>query len=472
MTDQTQKYQDVDQIVAAVLGLNPAELNDELSYQSIHQWDSLSHVDLMLALEKQYQCKISQDLLTELVTVKALRHWAAGAANRAAPAPVPAPAQGPVLYRGLNGIHFDSSRITRIDGTNGVLEYCGYSIHELAELSSFDEVAFLLHFGHLPDAAQRQAFQDELSAARALPASVAQLMRDLRHAHPVEAVRTGVSALGGFDPHASDPSAPARRAVGVRLLAQIPLLIATHHAARSGRALVTPDAGLPLIDHLLWMLKGEAPSALEVRLMNCDFVVHADHSSNASTFAARVATGCQVDMYGVITAAIATFAGDLHGGAIERVMDMIDAIGTVENTAAYVAQRRAANLPVMGFGHRVYRTEDPRVRHLRGAALRASQERGDLTGFQIIQALETEMAPYARHGIEANVDLYAGLLYRMLGLPNDLSVPLFIAARMAGWAAHALEQDANNILIRPLLHYSGRSGLVHPARGGAHAFPN
>ena len=470
MTDQLQKHQQLDQIVAAVLGVGAAQLNDELSYQSIHQWDSLSHVDLMLALEKHYQCKIDQDLMTELVTLKALRQWATKTGKVAEPAPMPA--TGPVLYRGLNGIHFDRSRITRIDGINGVLEYCGYSIHDLAELSSFDDVAYLLHFGALPGAAEMQAFQAQLRAARTLPDSVARLMRDLCHAHPVEAVRTGVSALGSFDPNANDPSQAARRAVGVRLLAQIPLLIATHHAARSGRELVIPDATLPLIEYLLWMLKGEAPTALEVQLMNCDFVIHADHSSNASCFAARVATGCQVDMYGVITAAISTFAGDLHGGAIERVMEMIDSIGSVENTARFVAQRRASNLPVMGFGHRVYRTEDPRVRHLRAAALRASEERGDLTGFQIIQALEKEMAPYARHGIEANVDLYAGLLYRMLGLPNDLSVPLFIAARIAGWAAHALEQDANNILIRPLLHYSGQSGLKHPARGGANELPN
>jgi citrate synthase len=456
-------HERIDGIVASVLGLKPDALTDALSYQSIHQWDSLAHVDLMVALEQQFGRKIDQDTIVELVTLKALRRWAAGTTQAPPAAPEPA-AQEPHLYRGLNGIHFDSSRITRIDGVNGVLEYRGYSIHELAELSSFDEVAYLLLRGALPSADEMRVFGAELAAARAVPPQVLALARQLRDTQPLEALRTCVSALGGFDPRARDDSEAARRAVGVSLLARIPILIAAHHAARQGRALVMPDPDLPLVEHLLWMLKGEAPGALEAELMNCDFVVHADHSSNASTFAARVATGCRADMYGVVTAAIATFAGDLHGGAVERVMEMIDEIGEPAKAAAYVAARRGRNLPVMGFGHRVYRTEDPRVRHLRDAAWRASVARGEMRGFRIIQALEAQMEPYARHGIDANVDLYAGLLYRMLGWPNELSVPLFVAARMAGWAAHALEQDANNILIRPLLHYAGASQLAHPAR--------
>jgi citrate synthase len=206
------------------------------------------------------------------------------------------------------------------------------------------------------------------------------------------------------------------------------------------------------------MLFGKAPSPSIVRFIEKDLIMHADHSANASAFAARVAIGCRANLHAAITAAIAAFSGSLHGGAAERVMDLIDAVGTPENAATYVRDCLDRNQPVMGFGHRVYRVEDPRVRHLREAARDLSREQGDMRGLAIIEAVVQAMEPYARHGVGPNVDLYAGLVYRLLGLPDDLAVPIFVAGRMAGWVAQALEQKSNNVLIRPLLHYTGATG--------------
>ncbi|MEQ4454262.1 citrate/2-methylcitrate synthase [Kosakonia sacchari] len=461
-----EKIKVLDALIISTLKISPEQLCDELTYQSVHQWDSLCHVELILELEKKFSCKISSEQILELISVKALRSFVSSLYEEQDEAPgINKPISSvntANVFRGLNGIAFDHSAITYIDGSRGILTYRGYSIHQLAKWSSFEEVSWLLLHGELPNAEELTLFRKELSEGRDVPKEVLDIMVALRNASPTEALRTGVSALASYDTNKDEHSTEHHRRTGMRLLAQIPILIAAHHAARQERQLVLPDPDLPFVEHFLWMLRGQAPLEKEIELMNCDFVIHADHSSNASTFSARVATGCQVDMYGVFTAAISTFAGDLHGGAIEKVMEMLDEIGEPENTPLYVQERRAQNKPIMGFGHRVYRTEDPRVRHLRDAAWQASQLSGDLRYFKIIQALELEMKPYARHGIDANVDLYAGLLYRLLNLPNDLSIPIFIAARVSGWIAHALEQRENNVLIRPLLHYIGKAERNHP----------
>ncbi|MFT3770637.1 MAG: citrate/2-methylcitrate synthase [Minicystis sp.] len=451
----------VEPIVARVLGIDVARVTDDLTYQSIPEWDSFRHVALMLALEEALGVPITDELTLSLHSLAAIREFAGAPAGAAAPAAREAEPAAVEVHRGLAGVHVDRTRITRIDGENGVLEHRGYSIHDLVERSSFEEMALLLISGDLPEAAQLGAFEAELRSCRALPEPVVGIVRALAHAHPMEVLRTGVSALGAFAPDARDESPEAALRAGVRLIAQIPTLIAAHHAIRSGREPIDPLPAGSHAHNLLYMLSGQEPSPAAARFVDMDLMVHADHSSNASAFAARVVIGCQANLHAAVTAAIAAFSGALHGGAAERVIDLIDEVGTPERAAAYVRERLSANQPVMGFGHRVYRTEDPRVRHLRAAARELSRERGDERGLAIIEAIIAAMEPYARHGIGPNVDLYAGLAYRLLGLPDDLSVPMFVAGRIAGWVAQALEQRSNNVLIRPLLHYVGPTGRAY-----------
>lgn len=454
----------VDLTIARVLGIAPGQVNAELEYQSIQQWDSLRHVALMLALEDGYGVKIDDALMLELHSVATIRAFVAalsanGSKASVMPTHASLAANHPVVHRGLEGVYFDRSKIARIDGEHGALEYRGYTIHDLVEHSTFEQTAYLLIYGELPVRVAMQAFQNALAQARRVPEPVLALMRGLSHVHPMEALRSAVSLLGAYDPDGADLSRDAQLRCGIRLLAQVPVLVAAHHAAREGRALVMPTEQSSFATHLLHMLYGREPSPLAAAIIDRDLIVHADHSSNASTFALRVVAGCRSGIHAAMTAAIAAFAGPLHGGAAEKVMELIEDVGSAENAAAYVLDKLAHNEPVMGFGHRVYRTEDPRVRHLRDAALKVSHEQGDMREYEVVQAVVEAMRPYARHGVDANVDLYAGLVYRKLGLPDYLAVPLFVIGRMSGWLAQALEQYDNNVLIRPLLQYVGPTGL-------------
>jgi len=281
------------------------------------------------------------------------------------------------------------------------------------------------------------------------------LIASLKDAHPMDVLRTVVSALAAFDPLRSDASINAMREKGTRLAAQIAVAIATHAALRSGRILPKPDNNLSHAGNFLWMITGEIPSPDAAQLMDRDMILHAEHGSNASTFAARVVIGTEADLHAAITAAVAALSGAAHGGAAEDVMRMAQEIGTAENAAAYVKAKRAAGEAVTGFGHRVYRTEDPRARHLRDGVQKLSRELGQPQWFEILQAVTEAMKPYARFGVNVNVDFYAGVIYYLHGIPQDMFVPLFAAGRMPGWVAQCIEQAQNNILIRPLTVYDG-----------------
>jgi citrate synthase len=359
------------------------------------------------------------------------------------------------INRGLKGVYFERSGTSDIDGKAGTLTYRGYSIHDLAEKSTFEEVAYLLIHGELPKAAELAAFDKALKAARTLPEQVSGLIATLRAAHPMDVLRTAVSALAAFDPQRDDFSVEAMRAKGTRLTAQIPVIIAAHHAARSARSLPKPDHTLSQAANFLWMITGEKPSAETALLMDRDMILHAEHGSNASTFAARVVIGTEADLHAAITAAIAALSGAAHGGAAEDVMKMAQDIGTPENAAAYVKAKRAAGEAVTGFGHRVYRTEDPRARHLRDGVEKLSAAMGQPKWYAILQAVTEAMKPYARFGVNVNVDFYAGVIYYLHGIPQDMFVPIFAAGRAPGWVAQAVEQAQNNILIRPLTVYDG-----------------
>ncbi|MFE7778549.1 citrate/2-methylcitrate synthase [Streptomyces sp. NPDC057445] len=458
----------VDQLIARTLGITEDRVTDELEYQAIREWDSFGHVSLMLALEEAYGVAVDDDLTLALRSVAAVREFAGGHTPEPATGPGHGAGERRTVHRGLEGVSFDRTTITRIDGAAGTLEYRGYSIHDLAERASFEEVAYLLVHGELPDPAALEIFEKELRAARALPAPVLDLARSLAHAHPMEALRTCVSALGAFgprQPHGGDESDEQAREAGIALIARIPMIVAAHHAFRSGREPLLPAEETSHAEAFLTALLGERPTPAAVRFINKGFIVHADHSSNASAFTARVAIGCRAGMTAAVTAAVAAFGGSLHGGAAERVVGLIDEVGSPGRAEAHVAELQSRGEPVMGFGHRVYRTQDPRVRQLRATVVELSEERGDTRGLDILDAVAAAMGPYSRHGVAPNVDLYAGLAYRLLGLPDDLAVPLFVVGRTAGWVAQALEQQSNNVLIRPLLDYVGPRGRTYPEAG-------
>jgi citrate synthase len=359
------------------------------------------------------------------------------------------------IHRGLKGVYFDRSKVCFIDGRAGELLYRGYSIHDLAERSTFEETCHLLLHGELPTRVELEQLDAELKAARVLPPAAYEIIRAIASAHPMDVLRTTVSALSAFAPDVADNNRDATVRKAIRLTSQVPMIIAAHEQIRQGREPAAPDPTLGHAANFLYMLKGSRPSAQAARLMDVDMILHAEHGSNASSFAARVVAGTEANLHAAITAAIAALSGPAHGGAAENVMKMAQDVGNPARAAEYVKTKRANKEPVMGFGHRVYRTEDPRARHMRAGVEQLSRELGQPQWYRILAALVEAMAPYARHGVNVNVDFYAGVVYYLNGIAEDLFVPIFAAGRVPGWAVQFLEQTENNILIRPLTLYEG-----------------
>ncbi len=370
------------------------------------------------------------------------------------------------IQRGLKGVYFDRSPCTFIDGKAGELRYRGYSIHDLAEHSSFEETAWLLLNGELPNKQQLASFDAELKASRKLPVPVTDIIRAIKSAHPMDVLRTAVSALSAFDAETADNSREATLRKAVRLTSQVPMIVAAHSRIRAGQEPMAADQTLGHAANLLWMLTAKKPSADAAQLIDRDLILHAEHGSNASSFAARVVIGTEANLHAAIVAAIAALSGPAHGGAAEDVMKMAEEIGEASRAADYVKEKRKAGIAVTGFGHRVYRAEDPRARHMRAGVERLSKEMGEPKWFEILQAVVVAMAPYARHGVNVNVDFYSGVVYHLLGIERDLFVPIFAIGRVPGWVVQVLEQLENNILLRPLTLYNGPDARAYVAIGG------
>lgn len=360
------------------------------------------------------------------------------------------------LHRGLQGVYFDRTETTFIDGKKGILEYRGYSIHELAEHSTFEETSYLLLYGALPTTAQLSEFDAQLKAARILPKQVLEVIEIVKDSHPMDVLRTAVSALASFDPDRNDNSPEASFRKGIRLTSQFATIVMAHHRIRHGKDPIAPCDSLSHAANFLYMLEGVEPAAETAELMDRDFVLHADHGSNASAFTARVVAATNADIHGAVTAGIAALSGPSHGGAAENVMQMAQEIGEPENAAQYVKDLLASRQRVMGFGHRVYKSEDPRARHLREGVRKLSEAKGEPKWYAILEAVVEAMKPYARRGIHVNVDFFAGVVYYLNGIPQDLFVPIFAVGRVPGWTIQVVEQYRHNILIRPLLAYTGQ----------------
>jgi citrate synthase len=359
------------------------------------------------------------------------------------------------IHRGLKGVYFDRSPCTFIDGRAGELLYRGYSIHDLAENSSFEETAWLLLHGELPTAQELAAFDAALRSARNIPEPILDIIGSIKSAHPMDVLRTAVSALAAYDPDTADNSRDATLRKAVRLTSQVPTIVAAHSRIRTGLDPVPSDGALAHAANFLWMLMGEKPSRNAAELIDRDLILHAEHGSNASSFTARVVIGTEANLHAAITAAIAALSGPAHGGAAEDVMKMAEEIGDPVRAADFVREKRKAGVPITGFGHRVYRAEDPRARHMRAGVEQLSKELGEPRWFEILQAVVAAMAPYVRHGVNVNVDFYSGVVYHLLGVKRDFFVPIFAVGRVPGWVVQALEQLENNILIRPLTLYNG-----------------
>ncbi len=359
------------------------------------------------------------------------------------------------INRGLKGIYFERSGVSHIDGAKGELSYRGYSIHDLATRSTFEEVCYLLIFGDLPSAIELADFDARLKTARSLPPAIYDIIESTKAGHPMDVLRTAVSALAALEPQSQNVGEDAFIENGIRLTAQVPMIIAAHEHIRNGRAPVPADPSLSHAANWLYMLKGELPSDDAARLADVDFILHAEHGANASAFAARVTVGTEANLHGAMVTALATLAGPAHGGAAEDVMKMVQEIGTPDKAAAYVKAKRATREAVTGFGHRVYRAEDPRARHMREGVRKLGEEMGAPVWYEILQGVVEAMKPYSRHGLNVNVDFYSGVIYQLHGIPMDLYVPIFAIGRMPGWVIQCIEQQRGNILIRPLTLYNG-----------------
>jgi citrate synthase len=366
------------------------------------------------------------------------------------------------IYRGLRDVYVDTTEASFIDGATGKLLYRGYNIHDLAEKSTFEEVIYLLLYGKLPTRAQLEGLDRTLRSSRAIPPEVVEVIRLVQRAHPMDVLRTAVSALAAFDPDVNDNSLEATRRKGLRLTAQAPTIVAYHERIRKGLEPVPPNPRLNHAANFLWMLFGTEPDPEEARLLDVDFILHAEHGANASAFAARVTASTLSDLHSAIVTGIGTLKGPLHGGAAEAVMRMVKDVAEPERARAWAEERLARGERILGFGHRVYKVEDPRARHLRERSRWLGERKGQPQWFQILQRFENEiMAPYRAKGIYVNVDFYAGSIYYLLGIPEDLFVPIFAMGRIPGWTLQVMEQYRDNILLRPLLLYTGPMDLPY-----------
>jgi citrate synthase len=355
---------------------------------------------------------------------------------------------------GLEGVVAGASAICLVDGVHGQLLYRGYDAIELSERSTFEEVAYLLWHGDLPAPAALDRLKADLLAAGTLPSAVLDLLKGLpRTAQPMAVLRTTTSALGHLDPDAANNAPDANVRKAVRLTAQVPAVVAAFHRLRTGAAPLAPRAGLGHAANFLYMLHGTVPDAETARALDVVLILHADHEFNASTFAARVTAATLSDLHSAITSAVGTLKGPLHGGANEDVMRLLERMGTPDLVEPVVLEMLAAGKKVPGFGHRVYRTEDPRARILRPMSQQLGARVGDPRWYQLTRRLEEVTT--AQRPIHANVDLYSASVYRALRIPMDLYTATFAVSRIAGWTAHVLEQYADNRLIRPAAEYTG-----------------
>ena len=367
-------------------------------------------------------------------------------------------ATGSAVSTGLRGVVAATTSIGDVNGEKGELIYQGVNIHDLATKSTFEEVVFLLWNGRLPKRAELDELKQNLAASYALPDEIVELIKGMyarvpASAEPMDSLRTVISALAMFDGESRDLSRETSIRVATRLTARFPTIVAAMERARNNLDPVAPNPKLDIATNFLYMLKGEMPDEFDAHVLDVALILQADHELNASTFTARVVAGTLADMYSAVTAALGALSGPLHGGANTAIMKILLEIGSIDRVESYVKDALAKKKKIMGFGHAVYRTEDPRATHLRQFSKEMGQRKGDSKWYDMTAKLEEVMK--REKGLLPNVDAYSASTYYMMGIPLDLYTPIFAISRISGWTAHILEQYADNKLIRPRAEYIG-----------------
>jgi len=361
----------------------------------------------------------------------------------------------PVTAKGLEGIVANTTRLSDVIGDKGQLIYCGYDINELAGNVSYEEVIFLLWNNRLPTRAELTECEETLRSLRELPQGLVDFIKAApKDSNPMDIMRTGVSMLGVYDKDALREQSPeANRQRARNITAKIGVIAAYFHRTRQGKPLPPVRGDLSEAAHFLYLITGEEPTKEAGDTLDVAFVLHADHGTNASTFSARVTISTLTDFYSAITSAIGTLKGPLHGGANEGVIQMLEAIGSEDKVDAYIEQQLAEKKKIMGIGHRVYKTLDPRAPHLQRMAVKLSEKLGDPKWIRMSERIAHLMKE--KKNLNANVDFYSATVYYSMGIPTDLFTPIFAIARTSGWCAHILEQLEDNRLFRPLSEYTG-----------------
>lgn len=361
---------------------------------------------------------------------------------------------------GLRGVVAAQSSIGDVNGEQGILIYQGYNIHDLAEHSTFEEVVFLLWNGRLPDRQELTDLKARFQANYNAPAPVIELMKQYpKDADSMDVLRTAVSTLDFYDKEGQSTEREPALNASIKMTAQMPTLVAAWENIRNGREPVAPDTNLSIAENFLYMLRGEKADEDETRMFDVCLILHADHELNASTFTTRVIAGTLADVYGAVTGGIAALSGPLHGGANTNVMKMLLEIDDVDKVDAWVDEALAAKRKIMGIGHAVYKTEDPRATWLRKYSKHMGEKKGELKWFEMSQKIEKHMLE--KKGMFPNVDFYSASTYYLMGIPLDLYTPIFAISRVSGWTGHILEQYGNNKLIRPRAEYIGQRDLKY-----------
>ncbi|WP_203077065.1 bifunctional 2-methylcitrate synthase/citrate synthase [Falsiroseomonas ponticola] len=360
----------------------------------------------------------------------------------------------PTLYKGLVGVYADVSSVSKVMPETNSLTYRGYAVQDLCEESNFEEVAYLLWHGELPNAGQLAAFQAEERANRALSPALLRVLREIpRNAHPMDAIRTAVSFMGAEDPEAADVSDAAQRRKAMRLLAKLPTAVAATNRLSKGKEPIEPDPSLPFCENFFHLVFGKVPQPEVIKSFDVSMILYAEHTFNASTFTARTVTSTGADIHGAIAAGIAALKGPLHGGANEAVMHMLTEIGSPEAAEDWLEGKFDHKALVMGFGHRVYKNGDSRVPTMTKYAEKMAEVVGDRRWMETSRVLAAKMMRVKK--IHPNLDFPAGPAYYLMGFDIPMFTPIFVCSRITGWAAHVFEQAADNRLIRPLSHYTG-----------------
>ncbi len=359
--------------------------------------------------------------------------------------------------RGLEGVIAAISAISAIDGQEGKLVYRGIDIESLAEHSTFEETTYLLMFGDLPTRDELANFTMDLKEKRDVPHEIIDILEKLPHdAHPMDILKTAISALGTFDPDKDSDTRGSRIRKAIRIIAQVPTIVAYTHRISEGLEIIPPSKKFSHAKNFLYMVSGEEPNERDAKIFDIALILHADHGLNASTFSSLVTISTLSDIYSAITSAVGTLKGPLHGGANERVLDMLAEIGTPDNVENYIKEAVEKKKKIMGFGHRVYRAYDPRARILRKYAEMLATERNERSCCEMANRIEAVMKElFEEKGIFPNVDFYSGVVYRWFGIPKRLFTPVFAIGRVSGWVSHVLEYLQANRIFRPRAIYNG-----------------